>query len=65
MMAQSHGFVVLLGLCRLWEDSSCSVRQLPSVGRQLGARMAAAGLGSLQAIAACGDAHRLEVAAQK
>lgn len=50
---------------RLWEDSKCSVRQLPAVGRQMGARLAAASLGSLQAIAACADAHRLEVAAQK
>lgn len=52
-------------VCRLWEDSNCSVRQLPSVGRQLGARLAAGGLGSLQAVAACGDPHKLEVAAQK
>jgi ATP-dependent DNA helicase HFM1/MER3 len=49
---------------RLWDDSGATVRQLPSVGRLLGARLAAAGLGSLHSVAAC-DAHRLEVAAQK
>lgn len=41
------------------------VRQLPSVGRLLGSRLAAAGLGSLRALAACGEAHRIEMAAQK
>lgn len=60
-----HALGRWLPLCRLWEDSTVMVRQLPSVGRLLGARLAAAGLGSLHALAACGDAHRLEIAAQK
>jgi hypothetical protein len=30
---------------RLWDDSNAAVRQLPSVGKLLGARLAAAGLG--------------------
>ncbi|WIA13166.1 hypothetical protein OEZ85_006758 [Tetradesmus obliquus] len=50
---------------RLWDDSNAAVRQLPSVGKLLGARLAAAGLGSLKALAACNDAHQVEVAAQK
>lgn len=50
---------------RLWDDSSCAVRQLPSVGKLLGARLAAAGLGSLRALATCNNAHQVEVAAQK
>lgn len=50
---------------RLWDDSGVTVRQLPSVGRLLGARLAAAGLGSLRTLAACGNSHRIEVAAQR
>ncbi|KAF8067393.1 MER3 [Scenedesmus sp. PABB004] len=50
---------------KLWDDSGVTVRQLPAVGRLLGARLAVAGLGTLRALAACGDAHQIEVAAQK
>eukprot|EP00775_Hariotina_reticulata_P011878 gene11878-12022_t len=50
---------------RLWEDSSVSVRQLQNVGRLLASRLAAAGLGTMQTLAACDEPHRVEVAAQK
>jgi ATP-dependent DNA helicase HFM1/MER3 len=58
---------LLLGKClrqRLWDSSGLEVRQLPGIGKLLGERLAAAGLGKLRALAAA-EPRRIEAVTQR
>ena len=49
---------------RLWDTTALEVRQLPRIGKLLGERLAAAGLGKLRALAAA-DPRRIEAVTQR